>query len=108
MGRTEQAVEPKQADQAEVAKHLVERLLAKGASDVVRVVAVFESLELLVDVRFVDQRVQDVEDDVDVPEPRVGLELVHLSVRLIRQLRSVLRERLELDHAEHSEHEQQR
>eukprot|EP00053_Salpingoeca_punica_P007723 m.70404 g.70404 ORF g.70404 m.70404 type:complete len:557 (-) comp14295_c0_seq1:76-1746(-) len=66
-----QGVQAEETDQAEVAKHLVQGLGAKLAGNLVGIAAFAHGLELGRDVRLVDERVQHVEHNVDVPHLRV-------------------------------------
>ncbi|KAJ8104962.1 hypothetical protein OPT61_g10469 [Boeremia exigua] len=63
----QQAVDAQQADDGEVAQHLIQGPLSVLAGVQVRVLAALHSGQLLVDLRALDQRVQDVEDAVAAP-----------------------------------------
>ena len=58
----EQRVQPEQADQAEVAHHLVERLSAEFSGDGIRISSGRVDLQLLVDVALVHHRVENVQN----------------------------------------------
>jgi hypothetical protein len=67
----EQAVHAQQADDGEVAQHLVQRAVAVLAGVQARVLAALHGAQLLADLRALDQRVQHVEHAVAAP--RVGV-----------------------------------
>lgn len=77
---TKKRLQTEEADKAKVAQHLVQQTRAKGPSRVAGVAALFEHLQLVVDVGLADERVEHVEDNVHVPD-----------LGVIRQLRLVLR-----------------
>ena len=47
---TKKAVEPKHPNKAEISKHLVQLLRSEDTGNVVRILAILECLELLIDV----------------------------------------------------------
>lgn len=63
----EEAVDAQQADDGEVAEHLVQRAVAVLAGVQAGILAALHGAELLADLRALDQRVQDVEDAVAAP-----------------------------------------
>lgn len=96
----QQRVNSEQANQAEVAEHLVQRQAPVVSSDCVRVFAFRSGFQLLLDVRHVNQRVENVEQAQNVPNAsvvRVG-ELLQLVLALIGQAGTILRVVLELIH----------
>ena len=64
---TQQAVHTQETDDGEVAQHLVQGALAVLAGVLVRVLAALHGCQLLVDLRALDERVEDVEDAVAAP-----------------------------------------
>jgi hypothetical protein len=78
---TEQAVDAEKADEGEVSEHLVKGAVAVLAGVGGRVLAALASLELLLDLTALDERVQDVEDRV--ASPGVGVVAQNLSILVI-------------------------
>ena len=72
----QQAVDAQQADDGEVAEHLVERARAVFASDGVGGLASFLCGELFVDLGALDERVEDIEHTVAAP--RIWIFAQHL------------------------------
>jgi hypothetical protein len=64
---TEQAVHAQQTDDGEVSKHLVQRARAVLTSEGGAVLATLDGSELLIDLRSLDERVQNVENGVAAP-----------------------------------------
>lgn len=94
-------VDAEQADEREVTEVAVQRLgavLASNVGNLLGALALLLSTELLVDLRLLDKRVEDVEDRVARPNLRRLGEHVELVLRLVLGVGTPLGERLELVH----------
>lgn len=88
----QQRMDAQQTDQTEVAQHLVGRVLAELAGHRVRITSGSGHLQLLLDVRHIDQRMQHIQHTQNVPHRRInGVQLHQLLLRLIGQSSAILR-----------------
>lgn len=95
---TEKAVDPEEANDREVAQHLVKGLGSVGTGDKGGILTALGSLELFLDLRLLDQGVENVEHAVATPGVWVLLEKLSLLlvVSLPRDPRPVCGECVEL------------
>lgn len=68
---SQQAMDTQQTDDREVSQHLIQRAGAIFTSECQRILSAFDSSQLFVNLRFLDERVKNVEDRVAAPCVRV-------------------------------------
>lgn len=93
---SKQAVHAEQTNDAKVSKHLVERSRAKLVGNLAHIATIPRCGKLLVDFGFLNQRVEDVEYVVNVPDVGTFLEESELGVILGLDFAAVLAKGLKL------------